>query len=137
MGTDSGAGKRAHVLVLDDDELILRACTRVFEDEHEVTTMQRARDAIDEISAGSEYDLILCDLQMPDMNGIKFHAAVWRLVPSMVDRMVFMTGAAIDDRTAAFLQSVPNETLEKPVGVERLQKLARKYAALRDSPVDS
>jgi CheY-like chemotaxis protein len=129
-GAGPDAERRARVLVVDDDELTLRACVRVFEGEHHVIALRRAREAIEQIAAGAEYDLILCDVSMPDLDGISFHAAVWGIVPNMVGRMVFMTGGAIDARTAAFLDTVPNERLEKPFGAERLRALARKYAAL-------
>lgn len=40
------------------------------------------------------FDVILCDLMMPDTTGMDLHHELVRIAPDQVDRMVFMTGGA-------------------------------------------
>jgi CheY-like chemotaxis protein len=69
----SGTRNRgAHVLVVDDDALVLDSLRRVLSDEFEVTTTIRPEEAIEWILAGASYDVILCDVMMPVLNGVDF-----------------------------------------------------------------
>lgn len=59
----------AKILAIDDEERMLELiCAFLENDEHEVQTATRGRDAI-EIARSFKPDLILCDVQMPEMNG--------------------------------------------------------------------
>ena len=67
------------------------------------------------IAKGDRYDVILCDLMMPVMTGMDLYAEVVRVAPKLVGRLVFMTGGAFTPRARAFLESVSNPCLEKPL----------------------
>jgi signal transduction histidine kinase len=112
---------RARVLVIDDEELIGRTLQRLLGGIHEVTATTRARDALHKIEEGERFDLVLCDLMMPEMDGIDVHAAIERLAPEQAARMLFVTGGATTDRARTFLASRPDRIVEKPFTFDALE----------------
>jgi CheY-like chemotaxis protein len=103
---------RRKVLVVDDEAQIGSVLARILH-AHDFTAVTRAAEAL-ELLRASPYDLVLCDLMMPDMSGIDLYEAVQREVPAMAARFVFLTGGAFTARARAFLDTVPNARVEKP-----------------------
>jgi two-component system, cell cycle sensor histidine kinase and response regulator CckA len=106
---------RARVLLVDDEPLILRSVARLLRDQHDVETASNGREALDRLTAGEHFDLIVCDLMMPVMTGMELFAAVQKLGGTLSDRFVFLTGGAFTETARRFLATVPNPTLDKPV----------------------
>jgi PAS domain S-box-containing protein len=117
------------VLVIDDDEGVLKSLTRLLSRKHEVVSLLRATDAVPLFEAGHAFDIVLCDLMMPEMNGMELHALVSTRFPEAAGRLVFVTGGAFTPSTQAFLDAVPNERLEKPVDAQNLRALVARYVA--------
>ncbi|HEY0464812.1 MAG TPA: hybrid sensor histidine kinase/response regulator, partial [Polyangiaceae bacterium] len=115
---------RGRILVIDDEEMILRVLTRILH-EHEVICTPSAQEALDWIQAGQAFDLVLSDLMMPTMTGMEFYESLLARHPELAPRVVFMTGGAITSSAKAFLQSVPNHRLEKPFDTAALLKIVR------------
>jgi CheY-like chemotaxis protein len=82
-----------------------------------------ARQALARITKGERYDVVLCDLMMPVMTGMDLYAEIVRLAPKLVGRLVFMTGGAFTPRARAFLESVVNPCLEKPLDTGKLRSI--------------
>ena len=79
------------LLIVDDDPLLRRALQRVFRAHYAVTTVE-ASEGVALVTKGERFDVILCDVMMPDMDGLQFHDTVAAIEPSQVERFVFMTG---------------------------------------------
>jgi PAS domain S-box-containing protein len=125
--------ERKRILVIDDEPLVCDAVVRVLEDDNDIRCVTQATDALEIIKEGN-LDLILCDLMMPVMTGMDLYAEVVRLAPQMAGRIVFMTGGAFTSRARAFLESVSNPCLEKPLDMVKLRSLiarAGERAAVR------
>ncbi len=118
--------RSGRVLVIDDDELVAKSFARVLR-EHDVKIVTDARLALESLRAGADVDLILCDLMMPDMTGIELFAELSRTDPALAERIVFVTGGAFTPQARAFLETVPNQRLEKPVDNQRLRAMARTF----------
>jgi len=106
---------RARVLIVDDEPLILRSVARLLKDEHDVEIAANGREALLKLAEDGPFDLILCDLMMPEMNGMDLHHEVARTDPHTARRFVFLTGGAYTDTARAFLAQVNNPKLDKPI----------------------
>jgi PAS domain S-box-containing protein len=115
----------AHLLVVDDEPRVAAALVRALEG-HEVTALRDARAALELLGSGAEFDVILCDLMMPELSGMAFYTAVKAQRPGLERRIVFMTGGAFTPAARAFLRSVENACLEKPFRVEQVLALIEK-----------
>jgi PAS domain S-box-containing protein len=115
--------RRGRVLAIDDDVAILRAIKRTLGPHHDVTTMNNPREALALLLSGTSFDVILCDLMMPEMTGPDLHAKLREAAPSVADGMVFLTGGAFSATARGFLDGVPNKRLEKPFDVDLLRDL--------------
>jgi CheY-like chemotaxis protein len=113
--------------VVDDEPLVARSLQRILSKEHDVDVADRARAALDRIAGGERFDVILCDLMMPDVNGMAFHDEVGILDPGLVERIVFVTGGAFTEVANDFLTRVPNLRLEKPVDPTTLRETVRRF----------
>jgi nitrogen-specific signal transduction histidine kinase/CheY-like chemotaxis protein len=111
------------VLIIDDERLVAEAIARSLADDNQVEVVTDARQALARIDAGERYDVVLCDLMMPAMTGMDLYAEVVRRAPKLAARLVFMTGGAFTARARAFMESVKNPCLEKPLDMGRLRSL--------------
>jgi CheY-like chemotaxis protein len=119
------SSRRARVLIIDDDVLVLRSLRRVLATEHTITTSERAHEALELLRSGDRFDVILCDLMMPGMTGMELYDAIELAMPDLLSRMIFITGGAFTARAREFLVRVPNRRFEKPIGADDLRAAVR------------
>jgi PAS domain S-box-containing protein len=115
-----GHDRVARVLVVDDEELVVKAMCRALEG-HVVVSANSGRQAIDLLKKGEPFDLVLCDVMMPDLMGEDVYEAARSV--GMESRIVFITGGAFTSAARAFLDSVPNRRIEKPFSRDRVRSL--------------
>lgn len=119
--------RRGRVLVVDDDAGVAKSIARMLRTEHDVVVETDARAALARLSAGEPFDIIFCDLMMPNMTGMDLYDAVLAVSVDVARRMVFLTGGAFSPRATEFIDSVPNQTITKPFSSARLRSIARDY----------
>jgi CheY-like chemotaxis protein len=85
----------------------------------DVTTVKGGRAALSALER-ERFDLVLCDLMMPEMSGEDVYREATRRWPQLARRFVFMTGGAFTPRGRQFLASVPAPVLEKPFRMDDL-----------------
>jgi PAS domain S-box-containing protein len=122
-------GPRGRVLVIDDEPMLCSAVERILRPHHDVVLTTLAAEALPRLEAGEQFDLILCDLMMPRMTGMDFHAALQRLRPDLTGRVIFLTGGAFTQQAKAFLERVPNRRVEKPFNSRALLAVTREVLA--------
>jgi len=130
---------RGRILLVDDEESLLRAMTRLLKPDHEIVAISDARTALAMLttqeSEHERFDLVFCDLMMPHVSGMELFAQVKKHNPKTAERFVFMTAGAISDDARRFLAASTNPCVEKPFGSNVLralaQKLVRKFASIR------
>ncbi len=115
--------RRGSVLVIDDEEPLALAMRRFLSQDHDVTAVHSARAALDLLESGTRFDVILCDLMMPQVTGMELHGALVKIDQSQADRVVFMTGGAFTPSARDFLATVDNARLEKPFDLKELRTL--------------
>jgi two-component system cell cycle sensor histidine kinase/response regulator CckA len=117
--------RRGRVLVIDDEPLVGKAVMRALQKQHDVTAVTRAPEALRLLGEVPAFDLIFCDLMMPEMTGIEFHEQLARSQPAQVSKVVFLTGGAFTDRAQAFLDGVDNPTMTKPFDLAELRRFVQ------------
>jgi CheY-like chemotaxis protein len=84
---------------------------------------------LDLLATGASFDVVLCDLMMPELTGMDVFERVVVERPELAARFVFMTGGAFTGRARDFLDRVDNERLDKPFDVVKVRELVRDLAA--------
>ena len=121
--TRTPAIRRGNVLVIDDEESLAQAIRRFLSVEHNVTAVYRARDALDLLELGTRYDVILCDLMMPQITGMELHGEIVRIDSAQAGRIVFLTGGAFAPSARDFLATATNRRIEKPFDLKEVRRL--------------
>ena len=120
---------RRRILAVDDEVLLLKAYRRMLADGHELVTALGGQEALRTLESDSTFDVVLCDLQMPEMSGMELHAAVRERFPALADRFVFVTGGAFSADARRFLEKAVTAVIQKPFRVEELLALVDSVAA--------
>jgi signal transduction histidine kinase len=114
--------RRARVLVVDDEPLVGAAVRRDLAPEHDVDVVTSGAEALARVRGGERFDLVLCDVVMPQMTGPQLAAELERAAPDQAERLLFMTGGAFTDGTERFVEQHAARVLEKPVDRETLRR---------------
>jgi signal transduction histidine kinase/ActR/RegA family two-component response regulator len=111
------------LLVVDDDVLVARTLARQLSGHH-VEVVSSGQAALDRLAGGkSSFDLVLCDLMMPDMTGMEVYAAVEERCPALAERFVFISGGGVTERSRKFLEAHADRVLPKPIDNRQLREL--------------
>jgi PAS domain S-box-containing protein len=117
------ARRRARVLLIDDEPQLRQSLERHLSREHDVRSLASALEAQALLAGDRAFDAIVCDLMMPGMSGMEFHAWLTGAVPELAGRVVFISGGAFAPNAAEYLARVPNPRLDKPFELARLLAL--------------
>jgi CheY-like chemotaxis protein len=109
---------RGRVLIVDDDLAIVTALARLLVREHDVVALQSARSALERLHAGERFDVILSDLDMPEMTGPELFREIHQLDPQQHACIVAITGGHPSPELG-----VP--VLQKPLDPEALRYAVR------------
>lgn len=113
---------RARILLVDDDPLVGSAIGRLLRRQHDVVIVDSGHQTLELFGHDPHFDLVLCDLMMPDMTGMDLYGNVQTRYPALVDRFVFMTGGAFTEAAARFTESCGQPVLTKPIPTALLRK---------------
>jgi two-component system, cell cycle sensor histidine kinase and response regulator CckA len=125
---------RRRVLAVDDEALLLKAYRRMLGEAHELTTALGGTEALRILARDVAFDVVLCDLQMPEVSGMELYAAVRERFPSLADRFVFVTGGAFSSDARRFLEESVAAVIQKPFRLDDLLALIERTAGGRDPP---
>ena len=110
------------ILVIDDEPSVLRALTGLLRrDGYRVDTASNGRDALVQLQE-RPYDVILCDLHMPDLDGAAFYAILGRQYPALRQRVIFLTGDTRGSATKTFLTQSARPWLRKPCPIATIRQ---------------
>lgn len=107
------------ILFIDDDEILLETVKLVFTDlNYEVITCTNGKDAI-QIAGNSDFDLIITDYLMPEMNGIEVITKLKEM--GITTRIYILTGHIDEDNfiTNANKAGVSG-IMEKPFEISKI-----------------
>ncbi len=126
--------RRCRVLVVEDEPAVGIAVRRLLIASHEVEVAAGGRAALRRLGEDARFDVILCDLMMPDMSGMELHDALERSHPALARRMIFVSGGAFTIGARSFLARFPERRLDKPFDLPRLLALIAAIASPAPAP---
>jgi two-component system, cell cycle sensor histidine kinase and response regulator CckA len=129
-GPAVSAGRRGRVLLVDDDPGVLRAMSRMLRD-HDVTTCGSGAEALALLERQRDFDIVLCDLMMPDLSGMDLFARTTSAYPELRERFVFITGGAYTVQAQRFLGAEGLPTVQKPFEPRTLRDLVARLVVQR------
>ncbi len=119
------AFKGLRVLVVEDEPALAVAVSEALEDAG--FTVDRAGDGEEGLTRLTEanYDLIVCDLKMPRIDGMQFYRAMAVATPALARRVIFVTGDVAGTDAERFLEETACRWLSKPFRLGDLLRAAR------------
>jgi len=129
------ATKALKIMVLDDEEIILdlqyHLLTQMGHAPHLFKSAGEALSALDE----QDFDLILADIKMPRINGLKFYKHLEKQHPHLTRRLIFVTGDTLNPRSKRFFAEHEIAVLYKPFVLEQLETMIQ-HTLKMQSPVN-
>ncbi len=110
----SGRGSKPQLLIIDDERPLLATFSRKLASDFDVHICEDGSAALHQIREGYEPEVILCDVIMPEMNGVELYDTLRELSPSLCERMVFMSGGSTHEMQEQ-IRSRGADLLEKPL----------------------
>ena len=120
-------GQRGRVLIVDDEILLGSAISRVLSRHHAAVVVGSGKEALQLLATDSNFDVILCDMMMPEMSGPQLYEEIAALRPELAGRMVFLSGGAFTESARAFLDRIPNLRLDKPFEIGQLLSVIAQF----------
>jgi len=125
------APRRARILVVDDEPVVARAMRRMLP-EHDVSIVLDARRALSSFEQTELFDVVVCDLMMPDISGADLYVQACARWPDLRSRFLFMTGGAVTPKAQELLEHSDMRCLHKPVQSEELLAMVEAIVASVD-----
>jgi len=121
FASDSQPVRSGRILVVEDEPSMAQLIVDVLREEgHQVEAVLESQEGLGRLSR-AHYDLVVCDLRMPRLDGPAFHEALIRAGSPAQDRILYITGDTLAPRTMQFLEKSKLPYLAKPFLVEELK----------------
>jgi CheY-like chemotaxis protein len=123
------AGGTPPILVVDDNA-VNRRVAALFVQRHgrDVDVAASGAEALALLATGS-YSLVLMDCQMPEMDGYATAAAIRERYPAPRLPIVAVSADSSADVRARDVQGVMDDVIEKPINLEQLGDVIRRWAS--------
>jgi len=120
---------RLKILIVDDMSILLKSLKRLLRDDHDITDALGGRKALTILEEkGEQFDLIISDINMQDVNGIDLYNYIAKKYPKLQDRIIFISGGSLLTGSEEFFSTIKNPRLNKPFTREELfQTIAKFY----------
>ncbi len=127
------AVRGARILVVDDEPGIAGVLAEVLQlDGHVVETVGNGEAALGKLAIG-EYELILSDIRMPELDGPSLYWELERRDPRLLRRMIFLTGDTLSPGTREFLEKTGAPCLAKPFALNEVREIVQQVLQTQDS----
>jgi len=115
--------RRRRLLVVDDETLLARSIELQLKEDHDVEIAATGQGALDRLRKEPSFDLVLCDMMLPDISGIDVYEQARAIDNGSHERFVFMTGGSFSPKVFKFLRDNAVPCLEKPFTAEQLKEI--------------
>jgi CheY-like chemotaxis protein len=115
-----------YILVVDDEAGIAKALAYLFRrDGHQVDTAANGHLALARLQE-RDYDLILCDLRMPELDGPGLYRALELHTPHLLQRFIFLTGDTLSPEAQKFFHQTGAVRLTKPFRAAEVRRVVQR-----------
>lgn len=121
------------VLVIDDEQLLGQTIQLGLEDTMEVELEISGEKGLERLLSEEQFELILCDLSLPDLSGIDIYARIAADKPELKKCFVVMTGGAVSSESRDFLDNYEGPLLNKPFTLSQVEGLIDRIVGPRGS----
>jgi CheY-like chemotaxis protein len=118
--------RRKTVLAVDDELSIRGMLIRVLGRAYDVSTTDDGESALVLLRAGKRFDVVICDLVMPAMDGAEFIEQLRRLDADQASRVIMLTANA---NTPLAARLAGHHVVEKPFELGELRELVARLSA--------
>jgi len=119
--------RRRRVLFVEDHSGLRATYERVF-GHHEIVLVETGEEALETIKRQRDFDLVVCDLVLPGIDGIEVFKQTRANHPELAARFVFATGSDSREQFQETLETIDVPILEKPFGMGMLRDLLERAA---------
>lgn len=120
---------KARILIVDDETDLLNGCTKILKAlGHDPVPVANGRTAL-EIIDQEEFDLILCDLFMPEIDGMQVLEQTRKVAPNTP--LVIFSAYGTIERAVAAMRAGAFDFIEKPFETEHLKAVVEKSLVQR------
>jgi PAS domain S-box-containing protein len=128
------ASPPARILIVEDEPTVAQLLVDILVEEgHQAEAAADSQDGLTRLSR-KNYDLVICDLRMPRLDGRAFYEALVRTGSPAQRRILFITGDTIARNTQQFLESTGMPHLAKPFLVEEVKLAVRRLLTAHAEP---
>ena len=100
------------ILAIDDEKIVLDSVEKILSAEgFEVDRSQNSRDGLDR-ALNRDYDLVLCDIRMPEIGGMRILRDIKRAKPALP--VIIFTGYATVQSAVSAMKLGATDYIEKP-----------------------
>lgn len=119
----------ARILVIEDEASLAQLVTLYLERQgHKVTTALDGPSGL-ETALANDFDLIICDMQLPGMNGDEVLTRLLEQRPEVADHVVIATGDVLSPGTREFVERTGLAHMHKPFTLQQLSQLVQSRLA--------
>ena len=113
------------ILIIEDEAAIRRVLTKILSEENESYKVEEAEDGLQGVEKvkNEDYDLILCDIKMPKMDGVEVLEAVKKIKPEIP--MVMISGHGDLETAINTMRLGAFDYISKPPDLNRLLNTVR------------
>ncbi|HQP33775.1 MAG TPA: ATP-binding protein [Polyangiaceae bacterium] len=123
---DAAAERKLSLLLVDDEAEVRDALSRQLGPSFDVTAVDGVTSALERLASTPRgFDVVLCDIMMPDGGGQRFAKEIAKAAPELAARTIYFTGAATDEAAREFFEALGPRGMHKPVDSTVLLELAR------------
>lgn len=122
--------QRPRVFVIDDEPLLGQTLKLGLDESCEVTLETSGASARQRLLAGERFDLVLCDLGLPDLSGADVYRDVVGARPELARAFVLITGGAVTAEARSFLEQHAGPLLQKPFTLVEVERLVQQLTTL-------
>jgi len=115
----------SRILIIEDEAAIRRVLTKILSEESETYSVEDVEDGIQGLERikNNDYDLVLCDIKMPKMDGVELLEAVKKIKPEIP--MVMISGHGDMETAIQTMRLGAFDYISKPPDLNRLLNTVR------------